>query len=551
MHYTRRDFLTTAASAAGAAMLPLGSALAAASGGPGPAKAARWHRYDVTSPQGQKMLASYARGVEAMIKLPPSDPRNWFRNAFVHFLDCPHGNWWFYVWHRGYIGYFERTIRELSGDPEFALPYWDWTRLPEIPAGMFDGVLTPTDASYATYTGNLKRFTDFIQRPMQDYWGKLADAQRTQLLARGYKVFGDVWNDVTGYSVAQKTGISGNMSYAITCGARYLSRDNPKLDPKTAHNVSAGVVASGLEPLLFHSEQISRSFTSSRTASHLMQPDGATQFSILEGLPHNKVHNYIGGVGAVDPGPYGNMTNFLSPVDPIFFLHHANMDRLWDVWTRKQLALGLPIQPDAGEARDAFMNEPFLFFVEADGTPVGPSKAQQYFDTASFDYDYGPGGFAGPQPKRRAPSNKYGAVSARIDDDIAELALPAALVQAHMADALPAPLVAEITLDRPEGVGGAREFDVLVNAPEGVDRVDADSPYYGGTVAFFGSSMPNMTMTHTATFAVPLGKRLRVFSNAASAGAKAGAELKIRLVTSGAQAPEATPVRAAVVAPGS
>ena len=35
--------------------------------------------------------------------------------------------------------------------------------------------------------------------------------------------------------------------------------------------------------------------------------------------------------------------DFLSPVDPIFFLHHANMDRLWDVWTRKQQALRLPI----------------------------------------------------------------------------------------------------------------------------------------------------------------------------------------------------------------
>jgi len=26
-----------------------------------------------------------------------------------------------------------------------------------------------------------------------------------------------------------------------------------------------------------------------------------------------------------------HMTNFRSPLDPIFFLHHANIDRLWDV----------------------------------------------------------------------------------------------------------------------------------------------------------------------------------------------------------------------------
>lgn len=57
------------------------------------------------------MLASYAKGVEAMLKLPADHPQNWFRNAFIHLMDCPHGNWWFYVWHRGYLGYFERTIQ--------------------------------------------------------------------------------------------------------------------------------------------------------------------------------------------------------------------------------------------------------------------------------------------------------------------------------------------------------------------------------------------------------------------------------------------------------
>jgi tyrosinase len=67
-------------------------------------------------------LASYAKGVEAMLKLPADHPHNWFRNAFVHLMDCPHGNWWFYVWHRGYLGYFEQTIRSLSGDADFALP---------------------------------------------------------------------------------------------------------------------------------------------------------------------------------------------------------------------------------------------------------------------------------------------------------------------------------------------------------------------------------------------------------------------------------------------
>ena len=65
---------------------------------------------------GKKALASYAKGVRAMLKLPPDPPQNWFRNAFIHIMDCPHGELVVLcVWHRGYLGYFEQTIRNLSG----------------------------------------------------------------------------------------------------------------------------------------------------------------------------------------------------------------------------------------------------------------------------------------------------------------------------------------------------------------------------------------------------------------------------------------------------
>src|SRR3954462_12994656 len=146
---TRRRFIQATAVAAGAAAFPFGSTFAQT------ASKAKYTRYNVMSANGQKALASYAKGVEAMLKLPPSDPRNWFRNAFIHLLDCPHGNWWFYVWHRGYVGYLEQSIRTLSGDSTFAMPYWDWTTQPAIPASLFDGVLTPTHPAYEPTTRNL------------------------------------------------------------------------------------------------------------------------------------------------------------------------------------------------------------------------------------------------------------------------------------------------------------------------------------------------------------------------------------------------------------
>ncbi len=307
---TRRRFLKTAIVVVGAAALPVdiaagaqGSAAMAVEGGPPDKGSAKYRRFNVMSDGGKKALASYAKGVEAMLKLPPDHPQNWFRNAFIHLMDCPHGNWWFYVWHRAYLGYFEQTIRNLSGDDTFAIPYWDWTTQPQIPGPMFAGVLTPQDMAFEPYTGNLSLFTSLLQPALTSYWNSLNSAQRAQLYVRGYADFDSLWNDVTGYFPPQKYGISGNMAYAITCGSRYLTRANPKLDEKTAYDVSPFVVYSGLLPTDFYNPEINLSFNSSKTPSHNTQPGNTTKFSVLEGLPHNKVHNYIGGVGSTRSWP--------------------------------------------------------------------------------------------------------------------------------------------------------------------------------------------------------------------------------------------------------
>jgi tyrosinase len=531
---TRRRFLLSAAAAAGATALPFAPARAAA----------KYTRHNVTSPEGQKMLASYAKGVAAMLKLPADHPQNWFRNAFIHLMDCPHGNWWFYVWHRGYLGFFERTIRALSGDETFALPYWDWTELPQIPDSMFGGVLTPTDKAFEPYTGNLALFTSFIKAPLTNYWNSLSAAQRAQLNTRGYTAFDKLWNDVTGFDPDPnvQAGISGNIGYAITCGARYLSRPNPKLDPNTAYDVSPFVVYAGLQPTDFYNPTAQLSFTSSKTPSH-NSPAGS--FSTLEGLPHNNVHNCIGGVGPVDPGPYGNMTNFLSPVDPIFFLHHANMDRLWDVWTRKQQALKLPYLPDKADLK-TLSDEPFLFYVDQKGNPVGPnSKAGDYLSVDVFEYDYAPGfGEKIVKPPSAAVSaTKAAPLKGNVRANVASVAVPRSAIQAHLSDTDPRPLVAALTLPRPGGLTTTRSFDVIVNAPAGVTQVAADSPYYAGTVAFFGPMMPGMHTMDT-TFAVPLPKALPAFTALAAAPS---ATLNIRLVPSRGQSGPAPTLKAVSV----
>lgn len=526
--FTRRSFLkTTAAAAVGAASLPKTFAFT-------PPQTAKYIRYNVTSDRGKSALYSYIKGIRAMLQLPATHPHNWFRNAFVHLMDCPHGNWWFWMWHRGYCGYFEETIRNLSGDPSFAMPYWDWTTLPEIPATMFDDVLTPKDQAYARYTLNLDIFTSFIKAPLNAYWDTLNTAQRNQLNIRQYFNFSDLWNDVTG------NGVPGNMCFATTANARYLTRENPKLDPATAKNCSPEVIETGLKVVDYYNLDVSLSFSSTKTPSHMTPPGSGTKFATLEGLPHNKVHNYIGGVGPLNPGPYGNMTNFLSPVDPVFHLHHANLDRLWDVWTRKQESIGKPILPTGADLQ-TLSDELFMFYVNGEGKFVPPSKASEYFSMKRFDYAYEPGfpenvlETINPRPKHTKLQ-----VKGTVKGNNATLALPSAAVKEHLASPA-ATLVAEVTVPHPSSGSETREFHVLVGAPAGVTDADPSSPFFAGTLAFFGG-MHGHGMGD-ATFAVPLPKAPEAFKGLAATNAT----VDIRIVPADKRAQKPILLKSAVV----
>jgi tyrosinase len=51
---------------------------------------------------------------------------------------------------------------------------------------------------------------------------------------------------------------------------------------------------------------------------------------------HNGVHLYVGGIWVPASGDVaaGTMIYDTSPNDPVFWLHHANIDRLWAEWER-------------------------------------------------------------------------------------------------------------------------------------------------------------------------------------------------------------------------
>ena len=53
----------------------------------------------------------------------------------------------------------------------------------------------------------------------------------------------------------------------------------------------------------------------------------------VEGLPHNPVHVDIGGRDFNGPGLMSDPD--VAALDPVFWVHHANIDRLWSVWNKQ------------------------------------------------------------------------------------------------------------------------------------------------------------------------------------------------------------------------
>jgi tyrosinase len=280
-------------------------------------------------------LASYIRAVERMKALPASDPRSWNRIAQIHVDFCPHGNWFFLPWHRAYLVMFERICRQMSGDQNFALPYWDWTAQPQMPAAF----------TAATLGGR--------RNPLFD---------NTRQIRPG----ASIPNTAVGSAVI----------------ARVMAETNFELFGSTRPTGQ-----------------------NSTEARWLRAPGRTTQ---LEGGPHNITHATIG----------GDMGQMISPRDPIFWLHHCNVDHMWARWN----ALG---RRNATSPLWATFQFNGMFQV-----PQGQGQALTAFNTRASDmldhrawgYTYPdvPGGSPSPGADQVAAGRPDGQVAAgRTDGQVA------------------------------------------------------------------------------------------------------------------------------------
>ena len=118
-------------------------------------------------------IAIYADAVAAMKALPNSDPRSWFAQSAIHgtagvsFNFCHHGTQHFFSWHRAYLFYFEQICRDLTGEPKFALPYWNWNQNPDIHPAFLDATSALHEPSRVnTSVAGVANFTDATLNPI-------------------------------------------------------------------------------------------------------------------------------------------------------------------------------------------------------------------------------------------------------------------------------------------------------------------------------------------------------------------------------------------------
>jgi len=222
--------------------------------------------------------------------------------------------------------------------------------------------------------------------------------------------------------------------------------------------------------------------------NHFDQDLSNNEAGSLEQVPHGAVHVEVGGF----------MAGFdTAPLDPVFWLHHANIDRLWESWRR---TLGRP-DPDPASPWGATA---FAFHDEY-GKVVAGSAAEVGDTEANLGYRYSNIAVPAPPARRRrgamppearepadTPAELIGATEDTIElaGGRQDVSFPVVSPSGPAAARDGTPARVFLTVEGIEAVEAGRKPDVTyavyVNLPDD-DDVDADpESFYAGTLDLFG-----------------------------------------------------------------
>jgi len=231
--------------------------------------------------------------------MPTDSPLHWENYGRQHAHHCTesgdgnpqvHWSWHFLPWHRGYVYFLERILANILttklniDGSKFAYPYWDWSTHPEVP--------------------------------------------NTRLRQQA-----GLASPLFGYDLTQEDMVNGdNLGFdntALYDGNRGPTILKPKMDPDNELTQDS---KDHIKEALYYT-------SASYINQILMAPfeqfaggstiDRKTGQGLLEQGPHNDGHDWVG----TRIGKNRTMgTLRYAALDPIFYMHHGNIDRIFSLY---------------------------------------------------------------------------------------------------------------------------------------------------------------------------------------------------------------------------
>jgi N-acetylneuraminic acid mutarotase len=241
-------------------------------------------RYNINSPEGQVMLAKYARAVEIMRTLPDYDQHSW--------------NWWWYThWVKGYPAALWDLSEKKKADVIASLPK-------EYQA---DAIAVWNGCQAHPYNpANPEQYQQWFFLP----WHRL-------MLAQFEGVIREVLHDED-FTLPYWNPITGNPDDLIV-PAVFRQPGSPLYNGTRWFWVNGGERIDTLYRDWINLDALNEKF-------YIDSPTGNLGFNPrLDQNPHFFTHFALGG----DMAEFSTVGG-----DPMFYLHHANIDRLWESWNR-------------------------------------------------------------------------------------------------------------------------------------------------------------------------------------------------------------------------
>ncbi len=226
----------------------------------------------------------------------------------------------FGAWHREFLRQFEFDLRDVSGNPDIVIPYWDWT----------------TGRSSASSNWP---FTDDLLGPLGDATGVVASGP---------------FSDPTTFRMNLRRVVEREDGNATVNDTNLRLRRRPAATAEPFALPTATTARQCMAQTTPYDASPFNEFDSNPNPSvPVIQGWIAASFrKFLEWVMHNGPHVWVGGEDNWVAGPTptfiaGPMSiPAVSPNDPVFWLHHCNVDRLWSTWQqRRGRVLGIPVAP--------------------------------------------------------------------------------------------------------------------------------------------------------------------------------------------------------------